>query len=291
MQRCPQPRRNSCILRASDRPSPNCLARISWKSFRNTRHTNRPMVHPEMNRVTAACHHKRWSNLTSWMRGCVVGKNSTTEREIAACSSPDRPVPRKATSWSISCRGYEQKKNKPPFGICAPNGVAAINVDSSTLHLFFWIGFGTRSLSSLLKKVTKNKKATKCINETSLLIIGKYSMLSSDLIETPIYWYRWFNRMGNMRESRFGVYGLLCLVIFSCCLQFIDGKAANRLIHAGDRSVSICLCGPDWDCLRMSWNWHRWCDRKRITNLWGYWTRSASVGWTRTISPTWIYAS
>jgi len=69
-------------------------------------------------------------------------------------------------------------------GVCAPTGVAAINVNGSTLHSFFGIGLGKGSLPSLLRKVRRSNAAMKRIKDTDVLIIDECSMLSSDLLET-----------------------------------------------------------------------------------------------------------
>lgn len=78
----------------------------------------------------------------------------------------------------------ELKKRQSRFGVAAPTGVAAINVGGSTLHSFFGIGLGTGSISSVIKKVRKNKEALKRISGTDILCIDECSMLSSDLLET-----------------------------------------------------------------------------------------------------------
>lgn len=75
------------------------------------------------------------------------------------------------------------QRSNSKFGVCAPTGVAAINVGGSTLHSFFGIGLGQGSLDSLLKKVRKNKPALKRIKETEILLIDEVSMLSSDLFD------------------------------------------------------------------------------------------------------------
>jgi hypothetical protein len=98
----------------------------------------------------------------------------------------------------------ELRKNKSKFGVCAPTGVAAINVGGSTLHSFFGIGLGAGSLSTLIKKVTKNKEAKKRIDETDVLCIDECSMLSSDLLETLDAVVREVRQDGKFKEEPFG---------------------------------------------------------------------------------------
>ena len=78
----------------------------------------------------------------------------------------------------------ESKKQQRKCAPTAPTGVAAINIGGSTLHSFFGIGLGTGSISSLIKKVRRNKAAMKRIDETDVLLIDEVSMLSADLFET-----------------------------------------------------------------------------------------------------------
>jgi len=98
----------------------------------------------------------------------------------------------------------ELQKRQSKYGVCAPTGVAAINVGGSTLHSFFGIGLGTGSLPSLIKKVTKNKEAMKRIDGTDVLCIDECSMLSSDLLETLDALVREVRQDGKFKEVPFG---------------------------------------------------------------------------------------
>ena len=81
---------------------------------------------------------------------------------------------------------FETVPIKRKVAAVAPTGVAAINIGGSTLHSFFGIGLGltsTNSISSVMKKVFRNKEAVRRIQETEVLLIDEVSMLSSDLLE------------------------------------------------------------------------------------------------------------
>ncbi|CAM9503832.1 unnamed protein product, partial [Heterosigma akashiwo] len=90
------------------------------------------------------------------------------------------------------------------YAVCAPTGVAAINVGGSTLNSFFGIGFGTGSLPNLIKKVAKNKDAVERMDRTDVLCIDECSMLSSYLLETLDHVVRRLRRNGTFADEPFG---------------------------------------------------------------------------------------
>lgn len=63
----------------------------------------------------------------------------------------------------------------------AATGVAAINVNGSTLHRFFGIGLGQGEPEQLISLVKKNKTALKRIKSTQILIIDEISMVGAKL--------------------------------------------------------------------------------------------------------------
>lgn len=75
----------------------------------------------------------------------------------------------------------EQEKKVAPT---APTGVAAVNVEGSTLHSFFGIGLGLGSVPTLVRKIRKKQAVVDRIKETDVLLIDEVSMLSCDLLET-----------------------------------------------------------------------------------------------------------
>jgi len=104
-----------------------------------------------------------------------------------------------------------QERGTKKFGVCAPTGVAAINVGGSTLHSFFGIGLGNGSLNSLIRKVRKNKEAMKRIGEIDVLLIDEVSMLSSDLMETLDAVVRDVRMDGKRMNEPFGGMQLICV--------------------------------------------------------------------------------
>lgn len=104
-----------------------------------------------------------------------------------------------------------QERGTKRFGVCAPTGVAAINVGGSTLHSFFGIGLGNGSLNSLIRKVRKNKEAMKRIGEIDVLLIDEVSMLSSDLMETLDAVVRDVRMDGKRMNEPFGGMQLICV--------------------------------------------------------------------------------
>jgi len=104
-----------------------------------------------------------------------------------------------------------QERGTKKIGVCAPTGVAAINVGGSTLHSFFGIGLGNGKLNGLIRKVRKNKEAMKRIEEIEVLLIDEVSMLSSDLMETLDNVVRDVRMDGKRRNEPFGGMQLICV--------------------------------------------------------------------------------
>lgn len=98
----------------------------------------------------------------------------------------------------------ELKRRKSKFAVCAPTGVAAVNVGGSTLNAFFGIGLGNGSLSALTKKVTKNKQAVERIDQTDTLLIDECSMLSDELLEKLDAVARAVRNGGQNQDMPFG---------------------------------------------------------------------------------------
>mmetsp|Transcript_2828 Transcript_2828/g.3755 ORF Transcript_2828/g.3755 Transcript_2828/m.3755 type:complete len:715 (+) Transcript_2828:105-2249(+) len=141
--------------------------------------------------------------------------------------------------------------NPKRVGVCAPTGVAAIIVGGNTLHSFFGIGLGTGSISSLLKKVSKNKAAKKRIDETDVLIIDECSMLSSDLLEKLDAISRESRKDGSFREEPFGG---MQIIAFG---DFYQLPPVTKSIDGGwnDRSHRMfCFDSPVWSDLGLSNN-------------------------------------
>jgi ATP-dependent DNA helicase PIF1 len=68
-------------------------------------------------------------------------------------------------------------------GKTATTGVAALNIDGSTIHSWSGIGLGDEDVNSLLKLVFRNKKAKDRICYSRVLILDEVSMASGELIE------------------------------------------------------------------------------------------------------------
>jgi len=98
----------------------------------------------------------------------------------------------------------ELKRAKSKFAVCAPTGVAAVNVGGSTLNAFFGIGLGNGSVSALTKKVTKNKQAVERIDATDILLIDECSMLSDELLEKLDAVARSVRNDGKNQDMPFG---------------------------------------------------------------------------------------
>lgn len=129
-------------------------------------------------------------------------------------------------------------------GVCAPTGIAAVNVGGSTLHAFFGIGLGTGSLSSLRRKLKSNPEARKRIDETDVLIIDECSMMSSMLLETVDGVTRNERLDGKLADKPFGGMQVIC---------FGDFFQLPPVTRGGDRHTKpFCFDSPVWQELNMS---------------------------------------
>ena len=59
----------------------------------------------------------------------------------------------------------------------AATGVAAVNVDGSTLHSFFGVGLCQGSIDAIIGRVRRNPEVVKRIRETDILIVDEISMI------------------------------------------------------------------------------------------------------------------
>eukprot|EP00588_Corethron_pennatum_P012596 CAMPEP_0194276560 /NCGR_PEP_ID=MMETSP0169-20130528/9118_2 /TAXON_ID=218684 /ORGANISM="Corethron pennatum, Strain L29A3" /LENGTH=637 /DNA_ID=CAMNT_0039020301 /DNA_START=117 /DNA_END=2030 /DNA_ORIENTATION=- len=97
----------------------------------------------------------------------------------------------------------ELRRQKTGVAVCAPTGVAAINVGGSTLHAHFGIGLGTGSLASVIGRVRRSADAVRRIDQ-DILIVDECSMLSSELLETLDEVARAVRKEGQFRDLPFG---------------------------------------------------------------------------------------
>ncbi|KAI3404178.2 PIF1 [Candida oxycetoniae] len=72
-----------------------------------------------------------------------------------------------------------------PHGVAvtASTGLAACNIGGITLHSFSGIGLGNSNVESLVRKIRKNKKASRRWLETKVLIIDEISMVDGALLD------------------------------------------------------------------------------------------------------------
>ena len=76
-----------------------------------------------------------------------------------------------------------RQKYKTGVAVTASTGLAACNIGGITLHSFGGIGLGSGTVDSLVKKIRRNKKATKRWMETKVLIIDEVSMVDGELLD------------------------------------------------------------------------------------------------------------
>ncbi len=78
-----------------------------------------------------------------------------------------------------------QKYTKEPdrVAVTASTGLAAVNIDGSTLHSFAGIGLGKEPATELLKKIRRNPKTRQRWSRTRVLIIDEISMIDGDLFD------------------------------------------------------------------------------------------------------------
>jgi len=138
-----------------------------------------------------------------------------------------------------------QASRHQKLGVCAPTGVAAINVGGSTLHSYFGIGLGTGSLAKLVQKVQDNAEAKKRINETAILIVDECSMLSSQLLEVLDGVAREVRRNGRYREEPFGGMQVIFFGDFFQLPPIVKG-------NGGDPWRPFCFDSPVWSELGLT---------------------------------------
>ena len=145
---------------------------------------------------------------------------------------------------------FQERGHK--YGVCAPTGVAALHVGGSTLHSFFGIGLGTGKVSSLVRKVAKNKEAMKRIDQTDTLIIDEVSMLSSDLLETLDDLVRQVRREGKHMDRPFGGMQIIAVGDFFQLPPVFRGSSS----HGSDRDDErpFCFDSYVWQELGLSQN-------------------------------------
>jgi ATP-dependent DNA helicase PIF1 len=66
---------------------------------------------------------------------------------------------------------------------CASTGVAAININSQTLHSYLGVGLGDGSIDVVVGKVRKNKLARKRLQNCRLIFIDEISMISGEFLD------------------------------------------------------------------------------------------------------------
>lgn len=72
-------------------------------------------------------------------------------------------------------------KGAKNIGVVASTGIAASNIDGTTIHAWAGIGLGDGEITSLVKKVRSNKPACMRWKSTRALIIDEISMVDGDL--------------------------------------------------------------------------------------------------------------
>lgn len=110
----------------------------------------------------------------------------------------------------------------------AATGIAAININGTTLHRFFGIGLGNGTLEQLIGNVKKNKPALERIRTTQILVIDEISMVGA-LLFTKLNSIAKFIRKNN---NPFG---------------------GMRLILAGD-FLQLCPVKDEWIFTSEHWN-------------------------------------
>ena len=100
---------------------------------------------------------------------------------------------------------YIFKHTKKKAIVLAPTGIAAINVNGSTIHSFFKVPFypllpnDTRYTPKKIRDTLKyNKEKCRIIKEVELIIIDEISMVRADIIDFIDKVLRVYSR--NMRE-------------------------------------------------------------------------------------------
>ncbi len=89
---------------------------------------------------------------------------------------------------------YIKSKSKKNIAVVAPTGLAALNVNGSTIHKFFHFGVNTKKENLQPSRIPMQKKL---LNAIQTLIIDEVSMLRSDLLDYIDYTFR-INRKKNI---------------------------------------------------------------------------------------------
>ena len=150
----------------------------------------------------------------------------------------------------------EHEDEPQPKRKCAPTsptGVAAINIGGSTLHAFFGIGLGVGSISSLVKKVRKNKGALKRIEETDVLLIDEVSMLSSDLLETIDAVVRVVRNGGKNSNIVMGGMQVICVGDFHQLPPIVSKEYQSPGLDIDEQRL-FCFDSPVWKELELDKN-------------------------------------
>ncbi|KAG2222751.1 hypothetical protein INT45_013115 [Circinella minor] len=90
------------------------------------------------------------------------------------------------TGKSVLLRAIiDSLREKYPDGVAitAPTGIAACNINGSTIHSFAGIGLGQDPPMKLVQKVQSNKKASERWRRTRVLIIDEISMVDAELFD------------------------------------------------------------------------------------------------------------
>lgn len=74
-------------------------------------------------------------------------------------------------------------KEPDRVAVTASTGLAAVNIDGTTLHSFAGIGLGKEPATELIKKIRKNAKTRTRWIRTRVLIIDEVSMIDGDLFD------------------------------------------------------------------------------------------------------------
>lgn len=78
---------------------------------------------------------------------------------------------------------HKYAKEQDRVAVTASTGLAAVNIDGTTLHSFAGIGLGKEPATELLKKIRRNPKTRQRWIRTRVLIIDEVSMIDGDLFD------------------------------------------------------------------------------------------------------------
>ncbi len=89
---------------------------------------------------------------------------------------------------------YIKSKSQKNIAVVAPTGLAALNVNGTTIHRFFHFGMNTKKENLQPSRIPMQRKL---LNTVQTLIIDEVSMLRSDLLDCIDYAFR-INRRKNI---------------------------------------------------------------------------------------------